>query len=260
MKTRKPVQKTNSTSWGVVAPWYDKMLEENPNTFQEKVLAPNLERLVDLKPGMRVLDLACGQGFFSRRWAALGASVVASDISPELIALAQKNSVPEISYHVSPADDCSFAADGSFDVVTVVLALQNIERVHPVMREINRVLAPGGRIFIVLNHPTFRIPKYSSWEWDEKKRVQYRRIEAYLTEYKQPIEMHPGSDPSIVTFSFHRPLQLYFKHLAKNGFAVTHLEEWVSHRAATSGPRAGAENKARLEIPLFMCLEAIKKS
>jgi ubiquinone/menaquinone biosynthesis C-methylase UbiE len=247
-----------STSWGAVAPWYDAMLEENPNTFQEKVLAPNLERLIGPKPGMRILDVACGQGFFSRRWAALGATVIGSDISPELIALAKKNSPAEISYHVSPADDCSFVTPGSIDVVTIVLALQNIERVTPVMKEIARVLAPGGRIFLVLNHPTFRIPKYSSWEWDEKKRAQYRRVDAYLTEFKQPIEMHPGADSSIVTFSFHRPLQLYFKHLAKAGFAVTHLEEWVSHRAATSGPRAGAENKARLEIPLFMCLEAKK--
>ncbi len=253
---KKPAHE-KSTSWGAVAPWYDELLENNPDTFQEKVLAPNLERLVAPKPGMKILDLACGQGYFSRRFAAAGAQIIASDIAPELIAIAKKNSVPEIVYHVSPADDCSFVPDNSVDVVTIVLALQNIERVSPVMAEAARVLAPGGRILFVLNHPTFRVPKFSSWEWDEKKHVQYRRVDAYLTERKNQIDMHPGSDPSVQTVSFHRPLQLYFKHLGKAGFAVTRLEEWVSHRPATSGPRAGAENKARLEIPLFMCIEAI---
>jgi hypothetical protein len=46
------------------------------------------------------------------------------------------------------------------------------------------------------------------------------------------------------------------KALAKAGFAVTNLEEWVSHKKSDSGPRAAEENRARKEIPMFMYLEA----
>ena len=120
------------------------------------------------------------------------------------------------------------------------------------------MLKPTGKLFLVLNHPAFRIPKQSSWEWEEKNKAQYRRINEYLSESKIKIEMHPGDNPEEKTISFHRPLQYYFKLLGKNGFAVNRLEEWNSHRKSQPGPRAKAEDKARKEIPLFLFLEAIK--
>jgi len=60
------------------------------------------------------------------------------------------------------------------------------------------------------------------------------------------------------TMSFHRPLQVYFKAFAKAGLCVTRLEEWASHKTSDSGPRKAAEDLARKEIPLFMCLELKK--
>ena len=73
------------------------------------------------------------------------------------------------------------------------------------------------------------------------------------------MDMHPGISGSAKTLSFHRPLQYYFKALAKAGFAVDRLEEWISHKASDSGPRAKAENVARKEIPLFLYLSAKKQ-
>ncbi|MBI2075302.1 MAG: SAM-dependent methyltransferase, partial [Candidatus Harrisonbacteria bacterium] len=40
------------------------------------------------------------------------------------------------------------------------------------------------------------------------------------------------------------------------GFAVTDMEEWVSHRTSERGPRAKAEDRARREIPLFLAIKA----
>lgn len=253
-KFSKPVQK--STSWGRVAEWYDQVIQDD-DSYQNAVVLPNLLRVMNVQPGERVFDLACGQGFFAREFARAGASVVASDISPELIALAKKTDAA-IEYHVSPAQESSFVPDASVDKISVVLALQNMEHVERVMRECKRVIKPGGKMFFVLNHPTFRVPGASDWGWDEKKRTQFRRVERYMTEFKYRVQMHPGSDPDEVTYSFHRPMQLYVKHLSRAGFALTHLEEWVSNRKSNSGPRAGAENKVRNEIPLFMCIEATK--
>ena len=58
--------------------------------------------------------------------------------------------------------------------------------------------------------------------------------------------------------SFHRPLQYYFKMLAKEGFVVRRLEEWISHKESMAGPKKIAEDNARKEIPLFMMIEAVK--
>ena len=70
--------------------------------------------------------------------------------------------------------------------------------------------------------------------------------------------MHPGITGSAKTVSFHRPLQYYFKALAKAGFVVEKLEEWTSMKVSDSGPRAKAENDARKEFPLFLYLGAKK--
>ena len=59
--------------------------------------------------------------------------------------------------------------------------------------------------------------------------------------------------------SYHRPLQLYMKELAKHGFVLAGLEEWISHRLSEKGPRAKAEDRARKEFPLFLMLNARKQ-
>ncbi len=135
-----------------------------------------------------------------------------------------------------------------------MLALQNIEDLAAVEKEVKRVLSSRGRFVIVLNHPAFRVLKRSSWGWDEEAGVQYRRVDGYLSAAKVPIEMHPCAG-STKTISYHRSLQDFFKSLAAAGFAVTKLEEWISHKASEHGPRQKAEDTARKEIPLFMLLE-----
>lgn len=246
-----------TTSWGKFADWYDAHLAER-DTYQHRVILPNLLRLMDLKRGETVLDLGCGQGFFSRAFAKLGARVIGVDVSPELIAIAKRESPVGIAYQVAHAGAISFVRSGTVDKAVFVLSLQNIEDAHPALREAGRALKSQGKLFLVLNHPAFRVPKESSWGYDEAKQIQYRRIDRYLSESKVKIEMHPGDRPGEHTISFHRPLQFYVKALRKAGFAVTGLEEWISHKASEPGPRAKAEDWARKEIPLFLCVEAAK--
>jgi ubiquinone/menaquinone biosynthesis C-methylase UbiE len=263
MKKRSPRRaprrtvKPRTTSWGKSAAWYDRHLEENADTYQAEVVAPNLMRVLALKPGLRVLDVACGQGFFTRKFAETGARVAGTDISPELIRQASARS-PQIPFFAAPADRLPFAKDESVDIATIILAIQNIQNMGDVCAEMKRILVPGGRLVMVMNHPAFRIPKRSRWGWDETERAQYRRIDGYLSASEVAIEMHPGTAGGETTLTYHRSLQDMFKALAKAGFAVSKLEEWISHRTSEKGPRQDAEDRARKEIPLFLMLECRK--
>ena len=250
-------KKPETTSWGGVAEWYDNHLETDKDSYQEKVISPALIRLLDIKKGMRVLDLACGQGFFSRKFAEKGASVTGADIGEELIAVAKKRS-PNIPFYATPAHKLGFAQGETFDAVVIVLAIQNIGNMLEVFKEAGRVLKPGGRMILVMNHPAFRIPRRSSWGFSEAEKKQYRRIDGYLSESMVPIVMHPGQAKSESTISYHRSLQDYSKALVKAGFAITRLEEWISHKKSQTGPRQEAEDTARKEIPLFLMLEVKK--
>jgi len=248
-----------TTSWGTVATWYDKHLE-NPDTYHEKVILPNLLRLVEPQKGDHMLDLATGQGFIARALAEKGASVTGIDISKELIALAIKKGGTNVTYGVGSAEDLSGFTDETFNKAIIVLAIQNIEHVRAVLAEAFRVLKNGGTLHIVMNHPTFRIPKCSGWGYDEKEKVQFRRVDQYLSESREEIDMHPGMKDSPQTVSFHRSLQYYMKALFKAGFVVDRFEEWISHKDSDSGPRAKAENLARKEIPLFLYVRAKKNN
>lgn len=251
--------KKKDTSWGDVAEWYGSYLENNEDSYQRKVILPNLLRLLDLKKGTRLLDIACGQGFFSREFAKTGAAIVGADISAELIGSAKDLSPKEIEFHVAPAHKLAFAKDSTFDAETIVLAAQNIENIQQAFEEAARVLKPGGRLLIVMMHPAFRVPKRSSWGWDVGSGIQYRRVDGYLSASKSELLVHPGKKDSPITISYHRSLQDFSKALFKAGFAITKFEEWISHRSSEKGPRQKAEDLSRKEIPLFLAIEAKKQ-
>jgi len=258
-KLNSPVKKlVKDTSWGKVAPWYDDLLESGKSTYQSDLILPNVLRLLGPKKDQKILDLACGQGFFTREIFKAGAKVIGADLSKELIEFARKQSPKEIEYTVAPADKLGFLTSNSVEAILCVLAIQNMKNVPAVFQECSRVLKAGGRMVFVLNHPAFRIPKRSSWGMDSEKKIQYRRIDEYISESESEIAMHPGALPGVATVSFHHPLQFYFKAMHKAGLVVSRLEEWTSNKQSQPGPNAGAENKARKEFPLFLALEVRK--
>lgn len=252
-------KKKNDTSWGGVAEWYDGHLKGD-DTYHAKVIAPNLLRIVAPQK-KRILEIGCGEGYFARAFAAAGGAVLGSDIGEELIEIARKKGGGPI-YHVAAADKQSFIKDVSIDTVVAVLTLQNMERIDTVMKEVSRILKPEGSFVCVINHPAFRIPKSTHWEFDGKANTQFRRVDAYLSAQKIPMEMRPGERAAgksgSTTFSFHRSLQDFMKAFAGAGLGITRLEEWVSHKQSQKGPRASAEDMARKEFPLFMCIECKK--
>ena len=250
------------TDWGHVASWYDAHLSGD-DTYHAKVILPNLSRLIGEIKNKTVLDLACGQGYFTEIWALANAKkVYGIDLGEGLIQIAEENAhklkLKNIQYIVSPADNLEMIKDESIDILTCILAIQNIEEVRGVFEEVSNKLVKGGHMYIVLNHPSFRNPRQTHWGWDEENRSQYRRIDEYISESKAKIDMNPGATHKSHTWSFHRPLQFYFKAINKAGLYVGRVEEWVSHKASQSGPRQKAEDKSRHEIPMFMMIEVVK--
>ena len=248
----------SETAWrGETARWYDSLSGERGSDYHQKVVFPGVLRLLGAVAGRRVLDVACGQGAFARMLVQGGARVTGVDASRELIERAKRQSPREITYVTGDATRLQGLVQGPFDAAVCILAVQNIDPVEIVFAGCAKLLAPKGRLVVVMNHPAFRAPRQSGWGWDEQRKLQYRRVDGYLTPNKIPIQVHPGAQPGLVAWSFHRPLQAYVSVLAAAGFAVDALEEWASHRESQPGPRAKAEDRARDEIPLFLAMRAV---
>jgi 2-polyprenyl-3-methyl-5-hydroxy-6-metoxy-1,4-benzoquinol methylase len=106
---RRQANEETRQAWNQNAAFWDERMGEG-NDFVEVLIWPPTERLLDLRPGQRVLDIACGNGLTSRRLAAMGAEVVAADFAEGMIAHARNRtlageSAGRITYHVLDATD-----------------------------------------------------------------------------------------------------------------------------------------------------------
>lgn len=246
------------TDWGRVAGWYDQLVGGAGSEYHRHVVLPGIQRLIGEAAGKRVLDVACGQGVLCRLLAKAKAEVTGVDAAAELIEAAKSYRDLPIHYHVADARELDFLPREAFDVATCVLAIQNIHPIQDVFNTVARRLKPGGRFIVVMMHPCFRGAKESSWGWDDEKKVQYRRVDRYLIPRKAPIFAAPGKKDGAYTWTFHKPMSDYVKAARKSGMLIDAMEEWSSHKASDSGPRAPAENLARKEIPMFMAIRSIK--
>lgn len=252
--------KKSSTSWEPVKKWYHSAVGEEGHYYHKHVILPGVMRLLSLDEHANpsLLDLACGQGILARHLPE-NIPYIGIDASPSLIKEAKKsdpNSIHE--YFVADVTKNLPKQKGLFTHATIILALQNIEKADLAIKNAAMHLQKNGKLIIVLNHPCFRIPRQSSWHVDQENKVQYRRIDRYLTSMKIPIQAHPSkAEKSPQTWTFHHPVSSYSNWLFDAGFCIEHLEEWCSDKVST-GAAAKMENRSRAEFPLFLTIVARK--
>ena len=101
-------------------------------------------------PGMRVLDLGCGDGTTAVPAAKLGADVTGIDIAANLVAAGQARAAAEglnnLTFREGDASDLAGVADDSFDLVVSVFGAMFAPQPYDVAKEMFRVTKPGGRI------------------------------------------------------------------------------------------------------------------
>lgn len=247
-----------------MAAWYDQLVGETGSDYHQHVILPAALALLDVQPGERVLDVACGQGVLARPLLERGVSqYIGVDASAKLIEAAQRRVGDDARARFVAGDARNLGQTlgrdlRGFDTAACIMAVHDFDPIEPMFAGVAAALRPGGRFVIVLMHPCFRIPRQSSWGWDETKRTQYRRLDRYHTPMQIPIAVSPGRDPSQHTAYFHRPLEQYINGLGAAGLAVVRCDELRSHRRSEPGGRSRGENRAKTEFPLFLAIKAVK--
>lgn len=146
-------------------PTYDAAFSKNAAENYERYFVPVIGRPVaedlvdaaDLRPGERVLDVACGTGVVARLAAERvvpDGTVAGLDPNPGMLAVARETAPSDASldWHEAPAEAIPLL-DGSFDVALCGMGLQFFSDRSAGLREIRRVLAPGGRLVANLPGP-----------------------------------------------------------------------------------------------------------
>lgn len=224
--------------------------------WQSVLIAPTVERMLNIQAGERVLDVACGNGIFSRRLAQLGAQVVASDFSPRLIELARARTLEHtdrIAYHVADATNEAqlLALAGPdhqlFDAAVCNMAVMDMPEVEPLFRAVRQMLKPNGRFVFSGMHPCFNglamsmhaeLPDYAEKPTYSIKVSRYLSPEVTkgLAIQNQPMQQ----------YYWHRPLHQLLNAAFTSGLVLDRLEEPPS--PVPDSP-VGAFNWANYDMP-----------
>jgi len=130
-------------TWNDYAKDYDKKVSETGDLDHRETLNPIVFKLIGNIKEKRILDLGCGQGYFSRKLTKQGAVVTGIDLSKNLIKIAnQRNQEQEldIKYFVSDASDLKDLKKHNFDIVVSNMAFMDIKHIDKTIKECSRVL------------------------------------------------------------------------------------------------------------------------
>lgn len=126
------------------------------DSFSENIERPVIEELVGDLAGANVLDLGCGSGPYSCRFAELGADVAGLDLSRAMISLAQNRARERnltVDFRVADIRDPLPFDDARFDLVFSATALHYVDDLTSFMREAARVMNRNGRFVASVLHP-----------------------------------------------------------------------------------------------------------
>ncbi len=111
-------------------------------------------QVLDLRPGQQVLDLAAGTGVSTAELARAGAAAIACDFSLGMLRAGRRRR-PGLTYVAGDATALPFG-DATFDAATISFGLRNVVDVPAALRELARVVRPGGRLVVCeFSRPTF---------------------------------------------------------------------------------------------------------
>jgi ubiquinone/menaquinone biosynthesis C-methylase UbiE len=217
--------------------------ENESNLFNAYYERPAMLALAGEVSGRRILDVGCGSGPLSAALHARGAEVTGLDVSAAMIDLARQRLGEEADLHVADLGTPLPFADAEFDDVVASLVLHYLEDWAGPLAELRRVLKPGGRLLVSVNHPSAYAIVYPE--------ADYFAVTRYSEDYT--------FDGQVTWLTFwHRPLHAMTDAFSAAGFRIAGVSE--PPPAPDTPPEVlppGLEKGRSFICLLFFVLEAV---
>jgi len=146
--------------WEANAETWTRHARAGYDIYRDALNTPAFLAMLPPISGLRGLDVGCGEGSNTRALARLGAKMCAIDIAPTFIRYARATEISDplgIVYQVADALSLPFT-DASFDFVSAFMSMMDVPDQGRALREVHRVLHPGGFLQFSILHPCFAPP------------------------------------------------------------------------------------------------------
>lgn len=213
--------------WDAAAAAYVEAQSTGRDFYRLEVFGPAQIELCGRTKGLRLLDVGCGAGYFSRAMADGGASVTGIDISAEMIRHAseiESRQPRAIRYVLGDASDLRLHFQPqSFDIATSCLALQDMPDINSVLCSVRDALVPGGRFVVSIAHPCTDTP-FRRWQKNASGERQCLCIDRYFD--RGPITYRwKDWAYEFTTSSMHATLEDWIEWFTAAGFSLRALRE-----------------------------------
>lgn len=233
MGKRKITEAEVANHWDKNADLWADHVARGWDLYHEYLNNPSFLKLVGDLKGKKVLDAGCGEGYNTRILARQGAHVTGIDISRKMLAharAAEKKGPLGITYEAASFTDLSMFPQATFDAAVSFMAMMDSPDYAKGVREIHRVLKPGGDFFFNISHPCFMT---LGFEWIRNRRgnpvkvVQshYFSKEHYVERWKFSGVENKDTVPPFAIPYFGRTLSDYVNPLADAGFILKKIQE-----------------------------------
>ncbi|KAI0541440.1 S-adenosyl-L-methionine-dependent methyltransferase [Xylaria digitata] len=242
MSTPKPsLHEESIASWKTNAAYWDQGIGQDGNKYWKRLQLPALERMIP-QTEARVLEFATGNGLVARWLASKGASVLATDVSTEMLEIAASREMPghqgKISYRqldVTSSEALgAFSREnsttGGFDIVVMNMAIMDISTIEPLAAVLPKLLKKDGIFVATVLHPVFftcgarrDIQIVDGGPDGYPEIVRAKTIEKYLDVppyYGVALYGQPAQQAY-----YHRPLHELFSTFFKTGLVMDAIEE-----------------------------------
>jgi 2-polyprenyl-3-methyl-5-hydroxy-6-metoxy-1,4-benzoquinol methylase len=201
-------------AWDTNAAFWDERMGEG-NMFHLQLVEPSVLRLLEIRDGERVLEIACGNGQFARKLSSLGANVTATDFSPQMLERAAAHTEPfndRVEYRVldaTSANELAGLESNAYDAIVCNMALMDMSEIGPLFDALPRLLRSRGRFVFATMHPCFNSnnPVFMA----EMRDVEGEIVEEYAIKLSKYLT--PGHFAGLAIlgqpmpqYYFHRPL------------------------------------------------------
>lgn len=222
-----------AAAWNRNADRWSRSVRAGHDRYRELYTLPAFLAFMPGIEGLRVIDLGCGEGANTRRFARLGGRMTGIDLASAMISRARAEEAREplgIRYEIASFSRIDCCAAESFDCVLSTMALMDGPDFGGAMREAYRLLVPGGRLCFSILHPCFITPTVA-WLRAEDGRYSGLKVgryfdSAHFVEHWRfgKHEVSRALEPFEVP-RFPRTLADIVNDVCRAGFRITEIDE-----------------------------------